>query len=183
MLLFWLAFGIGYSVFRSPILIDRYLLVLLPLVWLPVLLSYASFSGKNVRGAAFLLFALCLVDNYEDLYKEYTAESWEGVKDYISENASPEDIFFHFDVQSLAMWEAYLPSMEHCFIEGTDSGEAFHYWTELVDTRMVESVQEMSDVEGNIWCLSGNSEPFFGEMGYQVESVEWNDHVVFKIHK
>lgn len=179
----WFAFGIGYSWLRTPILIDRYLLVVLPLVWIPVLSGYARAAGKWIWPAALLFLAVCFVHNYEDMYQEHEEHSQKGMRDYISVNASGDDIFFHYDIQALSMCEAYFPEMEHCVISGADSGQAFRHWPELLDCSEVDSVKELSDVDGNIWCLNESCVLMFEDMGFQVESIDLDSQVIFRIHK
>lgn len=182
-ILLWFAFGIGYSCIRTPILIDRYLLTLLPLAWLPVLFGYTRLSSKPVLGAALLLLTVCFVYNYKASYQERATYSQKGLRDYIAANASEKDIFLHFYIQDLSICEAYFPEMEHYVMDYADDGQAFRYWPLLVDCHELSSADELPDTDANIWCLNDSCIPIFEEMGYQVDYVKAGAQTFFQIHK
>lgn len=180
---FWFALGIGYSVARTTILNSRYLVVLLPLLWIPVLLSCAESAYKYVRPAAYILLTLCFVQNYEELYEEYADSYWCELRDYIAANASEEDVFFHFYIQDLSVCEAFFPEREQYILDGADSGEAFHYWPELTGCGILDSAQELADCPSNIWCLNGSWLAQFEDMGFLIETIPLGSQELYRIYR
>lgn len=191
--IFWFALGIGYSVLGTPILCDRYLVVLLPLLWLPVLCSHAeTFLGQSpvlakpsglIPILTFLLFSLCFVQNYEDLYEQYASSYQNELKEYVNTNASEDDIFFHFYIQDLSVCEAWFPHHEQYILNGSDAGQAFHYWPDLTGCQIVDSTEELKDFSDNIWCMNGSFLTQFEEMGFSIETVPLGDRELYRIYR
>ena len=182
-ILLWFAFGIGYSCIRTPILIDRYLMVLLPLAWLPALFGYTRISSKPVLVTALALLMVCFVYNSKYVYQVYSTYSQKSLQNYIEANASEEDIFLHYYIQDLSICEVYFPKMSHYVLSYADEGQAFRYWPKLVDCHEVDSADELPDTAMNIWCLNDSCVSVFEEMGYQIDSIEAGTRTIFRIRR
>ena len=179
----WFAFGIGYSVVGSPILVDRYVAILLPLLWIPICVTYAGSAYKYLSVAVIFLFAVCFTQNYESLYNEYAMASQNELVAYLDQNVAEDDIFFHMYVQDLSIGAAYFEENEHYAFHGVDTGQAFHYWEELTDCHMIHDLDELQDIEGTVWCFNGDYLGSFVEEGWIVEPVELVTATVYKIYR
>jgi hypothetical protein len=185
-----LLFGVGYSVLRTPIFIDRYLVVLLPVLWMPVIMSLLQKREKWIDTGLVLLFCLCFIINRNDLYNEYTAVQNEEETQCLLTNVQPEDIMFHTNVQRLAERAAFLPDTEHLLLEGSDDGEAFHYWSEMIGSTEVSGIDDvlavMNDGEhdnGSIWCEDSDYISDFENAGWQVEEYPAWSVVFYRIYR
>lgn len=173
---FFLLFGVGYSVLRTPILIDRYLVILVPMLWMPVLISLAERREKWIEVGLVLLLCLCFLVNRNDLYNEYAAVQNEEETQCLLQHVGAEDVMYHTNVQRLAERAAFLPDTRHLLLEGVDEGEAFHYWTEMIGCEEVQDTAEVialveAQCGGNtaVWCEDDTCLETFVEAGWQVE--------------
>ncbi|MDE7269552.1 MAG: glycosyltransferase family 39 protein [Acetatifactor sp.] len=170
---FFLVFGVGYSVLRTPILIDRYLVIVVPMLWISVVLSLLDKKEKWIEIGLLLLFCLCFISNRENLYREYDAvENGEETR-CLLENVEESDIFFHVNVQRMVERMAFVPDVRHLLLEGSDAREAFHYWPEMTGCEKVADAAEvitMAREQGAVvWCEDDACLEEFEAAGFSLE--------------
>ena len=182
-IMLWLGFGLGYSVLRTPILVSRYMVIILPLFYIPICVCYAKPEGKKYSVAVFTLFVICFVENYETLYDKYVAFNQEFLVSDIENQVSEEDVLFYTDLHEMCIHKAYFPKITCYALEGIDNDEVFHYWPEMIDCNMIESVGEMDDVAGDIWMFNGEYLDAFQECGWQVEAVEVATGTMYRLYR
>lgn len=184
--LLWLMFGIGYSVLRNPILINRYFVILIPLLWILPLYGHACFNKGTALAAVIVVFAACFIQNYEEQY-DYFAKSYSSsVYSYLKSNLQEDDVFFHSFVQNLTIYEAYFPQYEHYVLDTTLDME-LESVIALTNGKIIDSIEEISDDAINIWCSddSGISQfdiTTFETIGYGVEIVELRGGRVYHVY-
>ena len=167
---FLLLFGVGYSVLRTPILIDRYLIVLVPMLWVSVLLALLEKREKWIEIVLLVVFGFCFVQNVDALYQEYAAVENSEETRCLKDNMEAGDVFYHTNVQRLAERAAFLPQTTHLLQEGCDAGEAFHYWTEMIGCREVPDAAAVMAIAGDVvWCEDDECLETFTRAGWQVE--------------
>lgn len=175
-ILFWLAFGIGYSVLKNPILVNRYFVILIPLLWILPLYGHALFNKGTALAAVILVFTACFIQNYEEQYdhfaKSYSASAYSYLDSHLQEN----DVFFHSFVQNMTVYEAYFPQYEHYVLDTTVDME-LESVRALTNGQIISSVEELPDGVVNIWCSDdGGISQFdmsaFETIGYGVEIIE-----------
>lgn len=170
---FFLVFGVGYSVLKTPILMDRYLVIVVPILWISVVLSLLDKKEKWIETGLILLFCLCFISNREAMYREYDAvENGEETRCLLA-NVDDSDIFFHTNVQRMVERMAFLPDVRHLLLEGSDAGEAFHYWPEMTGCGEVADAAEviaMAREQGAVvWCEDDTCLEEFEAAGFSVE--------------
>lgn len=170
---FFLVFGVGYSVLKTPILIDRYLVIVLPMLWISVLLALLDRREKWIEVALLLLFCVCFLNNREELYREYAAVENGEETHCLQENVGESDIFYHVNVQRMVERMAFLPDVRHLLLEGSDAGEAFHYWPEMTGCEKVAdtaAVIALAREQGAVvWCEDDDCLEEFEASGFSVE--------------
>lgn len=187
---FFLAFGVGYSVLRTPILIGRYLVILAPMLWITVLLCLLERGEKWIEAGLVILFCLCFIANRNALYQEYEAVQNAEETRCLLDNVGPEDVMFHTNVQRMAERAAFLPETRHLFLAGSDAGEAFHYWTDMIGCEEVRNAAEVIDVaehvpadDVSIWCEDDSVLEDFAEAGWQFEEYPAWSVVFYRIYR
>lgn len=170
---FFLVFGVGYSVLKTPILIDRYLVIVVPMLWISVVLSLLDKREKWIETGLILLFCMCFIFNREELYREYAAvENGEETR-CLQENVGDSDIFFHTNVQRMVERMAFLPDVRHLLLAGSDAGEAFHYWPEMTGCGEVADAAEVIALAREngvvVWCEDDTCLQEFEAAGFSVE--------------
>ena len=178
-ILLWMTFGIGYSMLRNPILIDRYLLVLFPLFWIPP--AYGWMAQKNWLPILLLLFAFCCVNNYEMTYDDHASLQQITLESYIKENAEENDIFFHFGMSGWCINRVYFPEYEHYVVDSALNGCTDAFYT-LTDGYAVESLDQIPDAS-HIWCFNGDWVGSFEALGYQIDSITVGNQEIYKLYK
>ena len=166
--LFWFVLLIGYSVIRNPVLVDRYMVMLLPLFWIPVIAGYRYFNDKMANGLVFILLTLCFITNYDSLYNRYARSNDIVMNKYIEENMPEDAVFFDFYIQTLSINSAYFPSREQYGLDTVYNGQAFKHWEEMLDCTFISSLEELQISGIEIWCKSGDYIQSFEECGFQV---------------
>lgn len=180
--LFWLSFGVGYSLVRSPILTDRYLVIFLPLLWVPPLYGIAISKKEYVIAGAIFVFILCFIDNYEEQYDEYATSYNIPLLNVIEESAQEDDIFFHFYYEDLFIYEAYFPEYEHYILKYLLNNKA-PYYIALTSAHTIESLEDLPDNSASIWCSNSDYISSFEELGYEIESFDLGSRRIFRLHK
>lgn len=180
--LFWLSFGVGYSLCRTPILTDRYLVIFLPLLWVPPLYGIAiSKKEYLIAGAAFVL-VLCFVDNYEEQYDNYATSYNIPLLNTIETYAQPDDIFFHFYYEDLFIYEAYFPEYDHYVLNSALENRA-PYYIALTHGHTIEGLESLEDFSANIWCSNGDWISSFEQLGYEIEPFDLGSAYVYRLYK
>lgn len=155
---FVLLFGLGYSVLRTPILIDRYLVIVIPMLWVTVIPVLFKRLPKWMGALLLILFCLCFIRNQESLYREYDAVENSEETQCLLDNVKEGDILYHTNAQRLAERAAFLPDARHVLLEGCDDGEAFHYWTELTGCERAADEAEVMRLAMNAGAQIGADE-------------------------
>ncbi len=170
---FFLVFGVGYSVLKTPILIDRYLVIVVPMLWISVVLSLLDKKEKWIEAGLILLFCFCFISNREALYQEYDAVENGEENRCLQEHVETSDIFFHTNVQRMVERMTVLPDVEHLLLEGSDAGEAFHYWPEMTGCGEVAGASEVIALARErgavVWCEDDTLLEEFQAAGFGVE--------------
>lgn len=178
----WLVMGVGYSVLRSPILADRYLVMLLPLIWIPPLYGfYRSGKGYLMAGAV-LVFLLCFIANYEERYDHFALDFEVPLVDTIETRAREDDIFFHFYFGDLYTYEALFPEHEHYVLSSTFVNEQESFLA-LTRGHVIDSLEELPDTDANIWCSNGDWVHSFEGLGYEIETIDLGTASVYRVYK
>lgn len=178
---FWLLLVISYSLIKSPVFVDRYLIMLLPLIWIPAVAGYVFIDKGCICHILLTLFAFCFILNYEEQYTWYISSSDKQLTDFGSQNISDDDVFFHFYIQTLSICDAYFPNHEHYMLLGAlESEKAL---SELTGCHQIESVDELLSVPGNIWCLNGDYLQLFVDAGFQMETYSLGTGQIYRIYK
>lgn len=182
-ILLWFAFGIGYSVLKTPILVSRYMVVLLPLFWIPICVCYTKEEVKKYSAAFFVLLAVCFINNYEKLYDTYLAYNQESMVSDITSLLSEDDVLFYTNIKEMCIHKAYFPEATCYALKGIDADEVFHYWPEMTGCTMIEDMSEMDVVKGDIWMFNTDCMAQFQECGWQVEEVEVVTGIVYRVYR
>ncbi len=167
-ILFWFVLLVGYSVLKNPVLVDRYMVMLLPLFWIPVMAGYRYFNDKMANGLLVILLTLCFITNYESIYDRYAGSNDIVMKEYIEQNMPEDAVFFDFYIQSISINSAYFPSRLQYSFDTVYNGQAFKHWEEMLDCTFISSIEEMQIPGIEIWCRSGDYIQTFEENGFQV---------------
>lgn len=179
----WFVMGVGYSVIRTPIMHDRYLIPLLPLLWIPICVTCARNAHKYLQMGVLFAFVICFAQNYQDVYNRYNSHYQNDMVARLSYSMGEEDVFFHAYVQDMAIGKAYFPDTEQYMFEGIDKAEVFHSWPELTRCQLIKDAEELNDVQGNIWCMNGEMLGIFEELGWKVETIEFSSGNLYRIHR
>lgn len=180
--LFWLSFGVGYSLCRTSILAERYLVIFLPLLWIPPLYGIAISKKEYLIAGAVFVFALCFIDNYEEQYDSYATSYNTPLLNTIETYAQPDDIFFHFYYEDLFIYEAYFPEYDHYVLKHTLEGKA-PYYIALTHGHTIEDLEDLPDISGNIWCSNGDWISSFERLGYEIELFDLESSYLFRVYK
>lgn len=176
---FWMMFSILYSLLISPIFVDRYLVMLLPLVWIPVTVSYRD-RPSHVHTMLFILFAVCFIQTYNEQYNVYSSSSDIQLVEFGKEHIQPEDAFFHFYITDLSVCNVYFPENEHYIY--SSSLEPEPALSAMIDCNGIDSYGELP-VSRNIWCLNSDYSKTFLESGFQVEPFKMGTREIYRIYK
>lgn len=179
----WFIIGMGYSVLCTPIMNERYMVPLLPLLWFPICVTFGRRTCKYAQAAILFAFVICFTQNYEKQYDRYSTDEQNEMVTHIEFAMTEKDVMVHSFIQNMAIGAAYFPEMEHYIPEGRDSSEVFHYWPELTDCHMLTNLQDLSTVEGNIWCQGIEFIDKFKEMGWTVEEIPMSDGELYRIYR
>lgn len=185
--LFWLMFGIGYSVLRNPILVNRYFVILIPLLWIPPLFGHSLFNRETVLTAVIVVFTVCFIQNYEEQYDSFAHSYRAYMHHYLESQLQEDDVFFHSFVQNLTVFEAYFPQHDHYALDAT-LGMEMESVRELTDGKIISSIAEIPDDVSSIWCsddggISGFDMTAFESVGYHVETVELTGGRLYHAYK
>lgn len=189
---FLVTFGVGYSVLRTPILIDRYLVIVVPMLWISIVLTLLERKGKWIEAGLVILLCLCFIDNQQALYREYDAVENSEETSCLLDNVKENDLIYHTNAQRLAERAAFLPDARHLLLEGCDDGEAFHYWSEMIGCTVVKDENEVlriaeESAEGiempDIWCEDDSCLEAFEKAGWQVEEYPAWSVVFYRIYQ
>lgn len=185
--LFWFAFGVGYSVLKNPILVNRYFVILFPLVWIPPMYGHVLLKKAGCYAVVIVVFASCFIQNYEVQY-EYFVDSYNvSMYHYLDSHLQEGDIFFHSFVQNQTVYEAYFPEYDHYVLDAT-LGMEMESVRELSGGRVISSIEEIPDTAVNIWCsddggISGFDMTAFEALGCHVETVELKSGRLYHVYK
>lgn len=181
--LLWALFGIGYSVLETPILIDRYLSMMLPLLWLPVAVGISGLRNKIPY--IVMVVAMCFSFYYTNAEVDsyYRGSDDEMLKVFLENHLKDGDSLFHIRVIELALCKVYVPDATHYVFEGIDDAEAFKGWVELTGCSTIQELSDLLDVEGDIWCISQDFYPLFEEIGFQTEMYQVGDRIVCRFYR
>lgn len=180
--LFWLSFGVGYSLVRTPILTDRYLVIFLPLLWVPPLYGIAISKKEYVIAGAIFVFILCFIDNYEEHYSAYATSYNIPLLSTIEEYAKEDDIFFHFYYEDLFIYEAYFPEYDHYILKHTLENRA-KYYIALTSAYTIKDLKDLPDTSASIWCSNGDWISSFEQLGYEIEPFDLGSSRIYRMHK
>lgn len=182
-LAFWAGFGIGYSVLETPILIDRYLSMMLPMIWLPVVVGLSTIRNKIPYVVT--VVALCVSFYYNNLgiQADYQGTDDEILKVFLENNMKEEDSLFHIRVIELALCKVYMPNSTHYVFEGIDDAEAFKEWVQLTGCSTIQELSDLLEVEGDIWCISMDFYPLFEEIGFKTEMYQVGERTVCRFYR
>lgn len=178
----WLAFGIVYSLCRTPILAERYLVIFLPLLWVPPLYGIAISKKEYLIAGAVFVFTLCFIDNYEEQYDAYATSYNAPLLNTIETYAHTDDIFFHFYYEDLFIYEAYFPEYDHYVMKYTLENKA-PYYTALTHCHTVEDLESLPDISSNIWCSNSDWLSSFEQLGYEIEPIGVGSGYIYRIYK
>lgn len=185
--MFWFIFGVGYSVLRNPILVNRYFVILFPLVWIPPVYGHALIKKTGCYAAVIVVFTSCFIQNYEVQY-EYFASSYNvSLYHYLDSHLQEGDIFFHSFVQNQSIYEAYFPEYDH-YVLDTTLGMEMESVRELSGGQIISSIEEIPGTAVNIWCsddggISGFDVTAFEALGCYVDTVELNGGRLYHVYK
>lgn len=188
----FMVFGVGYSVLKTPILIDRYVVILVPMLWVVVVVTLAERKEKWIEAGLVILFCLCFIVNQKDLYSEYQAVQNSEETRCLENNVMPGDIMYHTNAQRLAERAAFLTDTEHLLLEGCDEGEAFHYWSDMIGCKEVAGVSQVIELAENkaatnasvsIWCEDDTVLEEFKTAGWQVEEYPAWSVVFYRLYR
>ncbi len=182
-ILMWLGFGIGYSVIKSPILVSRYLVIILPLFWIPVCVSFVKTNIRKYSPLLLVLFALSFIDTYELAYDKYSNMSQEAMITEIQSVISEEDALFYTNVKNLCVQKAFIPDADVYALEGCDKNEIFHYWPEMTGCTMITDASEMNHVTGNIWVFEEKYVSFFEKEGWKSEKFDGEHCTMYRMYR
>lgn len=180
---FWLLFGFGYSILVSPILVSRYLVMLLPILWIPIL--YTIMKNNKIYLNLIIVAFLCVLgfNNTKPVLTEYWNSDQMFLRAYLDENLDKEkDAFFSFYMQDMSIQAAYYPGVPQYLMEGRDANEAFKNWPLLVNCHYINDFNELHEIEGNIWCQDGLFLGAFTEAGYSVEEISVGRAILYRIY-
>lgn len=188
----FMALGVGYSVLRTPILIDRYVVILVPMLWVVIVVTLIERREKWIEAGLLILFCLCFIVNQRELHSEYQAVQNSEETQCLENNVMPGDIMYHINAQRLAERAAFLPDAEHLLLEGSDAGEAFHYWSDMIgckevaDTAEVIKLAEDKALEGvsvSVWCEDDSVVEEFLAAGYTAEEYPAWSVVFYRLYR
>lgn len=184
---FWLLFGISYSVLRNPILVNRYFVILIPLLWIPPLYGHTLLNKGAAFAAIIVVFTACFIQNYEEQYDSFANSYRASMYHYMESHLQEDDVFFHSFVQNLTIYEAYFPQYEHYALEATMDMEMVAV-RELSDGRVIGSIEEIPDNITSIWCsdddgFSGFDITTFENYGYHVDTIELTGGRLYHVYK
>lgn len=179
----WFLLGMGYSLLKTPILVDRYLVVLLPVVWVSVVGGLVSLSNQKLNICLVLLFTLCFMQSAQQLKVDYNDSNDNELIAFLESHVQEEDAFLYINVQEMSTNMIYFPEKDHYILKGSDTTEIFKYWTEMTDCEMLEDLAEITQRQDTVWCLRGDWLEVFGSLGYQMETFEVGASTVFRFYK
>lgn len=182
-ILMWLGFGIGYSLLKSPILVSRYLVIILPLFWIPVCVCFQKEPLRKYSPFLLILFVLSFIDTYELSYDRYSNMSQEAMIAEMETVISEEDVLFYTNIKNLCVQKAYLPEATVYALEGCDKNEIFHYWPGMTGCTMIEQAEEMAHVTGNIWVFEEKYVSFFEEAGWKSEVFNGEHCTMYRMYR
>ncbi len=171
----FMAFGIGYSVLATPILIDRYQFVLIPLIWIPIMISFGSRKNNYLHAVIIVILSLCFLGNYRTLYNSYTNINDAALLEVENRYMEEDDAFFCIWLQELAICNAYFPEREVYAYEWIDTGLIFG------ECNLVSDAEELKNFEHDIWLLNNDFMEAFLNVGYQVEEISVGDKMFYKL--
>lgn len=180
--LIWLAFGVGYSVLRNPILTDRYLVILLPLVWIPPLYGFVRAEKGYLLAGVILVFTLCFIDHYEEEYDYYALNYNIPLLDTIETRAQEGDLFFHFYFGDLYIYQVYFPEYEHYILSSALEAQD-DAMIALSKGHAIETLEELPEISGSIWCSNGDWIASFEDLGYEVETIDLGTSSIYRAYK
>lgn len=180
---FWLVFGFGYSILVSPILVSRYLVMLLPVIWIPVL--YTLMKNNKIFISVPIVIFLCIlgINGSKPVLDEYKNSDQMFLRAYLDENLDRNrDAFFSFYMQDMSIQAAYYPGVPQYLLEGRDANEAFKNWPLLVNCHFINDFNELLANEGNIWCLDGMFPEAFTGVGYLREEIQVGNSLLYRYY-
>lgn len=180
---FWLSFGYVYSVLDTPILMNRYMAMLIPILWIPVIVSIIKFSDKIVTAGLIFVLLLTFIQTNREISALRTEANDNEMIAYLAQQMKEDDVFFHIRAQELSVCKAYFPAKAHYIRTGSYDHEAFQRWGELTDCIEIEALENLQDINGDIWCISGDFIPAFEELGYECTEEETGNKTVYHILK
>ncbi len=180
---FWLLFGFGYSILVSPIIVSRYLVMLLPILWLPALAAIVKNSHVAVTALMILVMIFIGFKNTKPVLDEYKNSEQMYLRAYLDEHLDKEnDAFFSFYMQDMSIQAAYYPGVTQYLLEGRDAGEAFKSWPLLVNCRFITDFNELHEAPGVIWCQDGMFPGAFTDAGYSLEEVPVGNGILYRYY-
>lgn len=185
--LFWFLFGVGYSVLRNPILVNRYFVILFPLVWIPPVYGHTLLKKTGLYAAVVIVFTFCFIQNYEAQYEYYVSSYNVSMYHYLDSHLQEGDIFFHSFVQNQTVYEAYFPEYDH-YVLDTTMGMEMESVRALSGGQVISSIEEIPDNAVNIWCsddggISGFDMTTFEALGCHVETIELTGGRLYHVFK
>lgn len=179
----WFFIGIGYSVIQTPIMHDRYLVPLLPLLWIPICVTCAQDSNKSLQMGVLFALVICFTQNYEELYEEHASHYQNAMTTHLNYAMKEDDIIFHIYVQDMAIGTAYFPETEQYMYESMDQAEVFHYWPDLTGCHLIDHAKALNNIKGDIWCFNGEFLKSFEEQGWKVETIEFTSGKLYRLYR
>ncbi len=179
----WFCFGMGVSLLWRPILIDRYLTIVIPLMWIAVIGVLAGRFRSGLKACLILLFALCFMQSAQDVQSGYDGTDTLLKVRFLQEHVQEEDVIFCLNVKEMSVNMVYLPEMDYYILKGADTEEAFKYWEEMTDCVMLEDMSQLVQLGGDVWCLRGDWQQSFSSLGYRMEVFEVGSGEIYRFYQ
>lgn len=170
----YIALGVLLSIFFTPVFIQRYIIIVVPIFWYGICRVFCRVNNKYVYGLLVVLSFVCFFKSYEAKFYQGMSKDHRTVAAFIEDNICERDEIIATDTHVIGALNVYAYEFQLYLTKDVIAKEAFVYWNEVGN---VSYVDEYSDVNSDrIWLfvyedMDTNSIKQLKKAGYQVTDV------------
>jgi uncharacterized membrane protein len=180
----FIAVGILLSCCITPVFNKRYIIIVLPLLWMCLVCAFSRLKQKKIYVMLGLVGLLLFTVSYEKEFSHRTSESNQTLLSQLEKKAKAGEAVYSTSPYILADLAVYFPEMQQYISESALEEEAFGKWDEISSCEIVSDAETFCDQQLSVvWLLvykdNDNTAEIFEDRGYELKdmgkkTIGWN---------
>ena len=167
----FIGLGVGLCVFVTPVFIQRYIIIVIPVFWYGITKVFCNTNNKVIFYILALISLVCFYKSYEAQFYKGMSKDHQTAVTFMEDNFTETDVLLTDSTHFLGPISIYEPDVMQWISADLIADEAFQSWNEIGNVSYYESLKDFNQDEFFVMVESETFIDTIKDCGYEIKDM------------